>query len=197
MTIDFDGQAAIVTGAGRGLGRLYAMELARRGAKVVVNDMGGSMSGDGSDPTVADEVVDEICNEDGIAVSSHHSVDTPEGGAAIVQTALDEFGGVDAVVSNAGIYGMVPFEDISVEQRRRMMQVHLDGAFYLCQPAYRAMKAHRYGRSVLVASGLGALGGPATVHYRAASSVCRIRSPLKERPTGSLPTQFYRLAGHA
>src|SRR5919109_393519 len=98
--IDFTGQAAVVTGAGRGLGRLYAMELARRGAQVVVNDIGGSMAGDGTDPSVADEVVDEIRTEGGTAVSSHDSVDNPEGAAAIVATALDAFGRLDAVVSN-------------------------------------------------------------------------------------------------
>ena len=100
--INFKGQAAIVTGAGRGLGRLYALELARRGASVVVNDLGGSMHGDGNDSTVADEVVDEITRAGGTAVASHHSVDTPESAAAIVDRAVDSFGRLDAVVSNAG-----------------------------------------------------------------------------------------------
>jgi NAD(P)-dependent dehydrogenase (short-subunit alcohol dehydrogenase family) len=166
--IDFNGQAVVVTGAGRGLGRLYALELARRGASVVVNDIGGSMSGDGADPSVADQVVAEIHTAGGAAVASHDSVDSPEGGAAIVQCALDSFGRLDAVVSNAGIYGMSPFEDLTVEQWRRMLQVHLDGAFFLCQPAFRVMKEQGYGRFVLIASGLGAFGGETTAHYSAA-----------------------------
>jgi NAD(P)-dependent dehydrogenase (short-subunit alcohol dehydrogenase family) len=99
--IDFTGQVAVVTGAGRGLGRLYAIELARRGAWVVVNDLGGSMSGEGSDATVADRVVEEITVAGGVAVASHHSVDSPEGGEAIVRTAVDQFGRLDTVISNA------------------------------------------------------------------------------------------------
>src|SRR6201999_4253299 len=102
--IDFAGQTVIVTGAGRGLGRLYALDLARRGARVVVNDLGGSMHGDGSDSSVAGEVVDEIKRAGGDAVASHDSVDSPEGADAIVSTAVDNFGRVDAVVSNAGIF---------------------------------------------------------------------------------------------
>ncbi|HKA92307.1 MAG TPA: SDR family NAD(P)-dependent oxidoreductase, partial [Acidimicrobiia bacterium] len=99
--IDFSGQVVIVTGAGRGLGRLYAKELARRGAAVVVNDVGGTMYGEGSDPGVADEVVEEIERAGGRAVASHESVASPDGGEAIVRTAVDGFGRVDAVVSNA------------------------------------------------------------------------------------------------
>ena len=102
--IDFTARSLIVTGAGRGLGRLYAIELARRGASVVVNDLGGSMHGDGADPSVADQVVEEIERAGGVAVASHHSVDSPEGGEAIVRTAIDRFGRLDAVVSNAGIF---------------------------------------------------------------------------------------------
>src|SRR5690242_16942101 len=107
--IDFTGQVAVVTGAGRGLGRLYATELARRGAAVVVNDLGGSMGGEGSDVAIADEVVAEITAAGGVAVASHDSVDSPEGGQAIVKTALDEFGCLDAVISNAGIFNSIPF----------------------------------------------------------------------------------------
>jgi len=114
--INFTDQAAIVTGAGRGLGRGYALELARRGARVVVNDVGGSMSGEGSDQSVAEQVVDEIRSAGGEAVASHDSVDSPEGAAAIVATATEAFGRLDAVISNAGIYGMHPFEELTVEQ---------------------------------------------------------------------------------
>ena len=166
--IDFEGQAAVVTGAGRGLGRLYALELARRGARVVVNDVGTSMGGAGADRAVADAVVDEITTAGGTAVASHDSVDSPEGGAAIVAVAIDTFGRLDAVVSNAGIYEMTPFEDLTTDQWRRMRSVHLDGAFHLAQPAYRQMLEQGSGRIVFVASNIAAFGQEHAVHYGAA-----------------------------
>jgi NAD(P)-dependent dehydrogenase (short-subunit alcohol dehydrogenase family) len=122
--IGFADQAAIVTGAGRGLGRLYALELARRGASVVVNDLGGTMHGDGSDNSVADQVVAEIRAAGGSAVASYDSVDNPEGGQAIVDAAVDAFGRVDAVVSNAGIFNSIPFDQISPDDWRKMLRVH-------------------------------------------------------------------------
>ena len=133
--IDFTYQVAVVTGAGRGLGRRYALELARRGAAVVVNDLGGSMAGRGADVTVADQVVAEITAAGGTAVASYDSVDNPEGGEAIVRTAVDRFGRLDAVISNAGIFNSIPFDELSAEDWRRMLSVHLDGGFYLAQPA--------------------------------------------------------------
>ena len=168
--IDFTGQVAIVTGAGRGLGRLYAVELARRGAAVVVNDLGGSMHGDGADTSVADAVVEEIERAGGVAVASHDSVDSPEGGEAIVRTAIDSFGRLDAVVSNAGIFNSVPFEELSHDDWRRMLSVHLDGGFYLSQPAYRQMKAAGYGRFVFISSSGGMFGQPLEAHYAAAKA---------------------------
>jgi NAD(P)-dependent dehydrogenase (short-subunit alcohol dehydrogenase family) len=168
--IDFEGQVAIVTGAGRGLGRLYAMELARRGASVVVNDLGGTMHGEGSDATVADEVVDEIVAAGGTAVASHDSVDSPEGGEAIVAAAIDSFGRLDAVVSNAGIFNSIPFDELTPDGWRRMLRVHLDGGFYLAQPAYRVMKAQNYGRFVFIASSAGMFGQHNEAHYAAAKS---------------------------
>jgi NAD(P)-dependent dehydrogenase (short-subunit alcohol dehydrogenase family) len=168
--IDFSGQVAIVTGAGRGLGRLYATELARRGASVVVNDLGGSMGGEGSDVTVADEVVAEITAAGGVATASHDSVDSPEGGQAIVQTALDQFGRLDAVISNAGIFNSIPFDELTVDDWRRMLRVHLDGGFYLAQPAYRVMKSQGYGRFVFIASSAGMFGQHLEAHYAAAKA---------------------------
>lgn len=168
--IDFTGQVVVVTGAGRGLGRLYALEFARRGASLLVNDLGGSMHGHGADPTVADEVVAEITRAGGAAVASHDSVDTPEGGEAIVRTAVDAFGRLDAVVSNAGIFGSAPFDELSVEDWRRMLRVHLDGGFYLSQPAYRVMKAQSYGRFVFLSSSAGLFGQPLEAHYAAAKA---------------------------
>jgi NAD(P)-dependent dehydrogenase (short-subunit alcohol dehydrogenase family) len=168
--IDLAGQAVIVTGAGRGLGRLYALDLARRGARVVVNDLGGSMHGDGSDSSVADAVVDEIKRAGGDAVASHDSVDSPEGADAIVSTAVDSFGRLDAVVSNAGIFNSVAFEELSAESWRRMLSVHLDGGFYLSQRAYRVMKEQQYGRFVFVSSSAGMFGQHMEAHYAAAKA---------------------------
>src|SRR5262245_49793803 len=103
--IDFTDQVAVVTGAGRGLGRLYALDLAGRGAAVVVNDIGVTMAGEGGDESVAAAVVAEIEAAGGRAVANVDSVDTPEGGQAIVDHAVEAFGRLDAVVSNAGIFG--------------------------------------------------------------------------------------------
>jgi NAD(P)-dependent dehydrogenase (short-subunit alcohol dehydrogenase family) len=168
--IDFTDQVAIVTGAGRGLGRLYAIELANRGAAVVVNDIGGSMGGDGVDGSVADAVVEEIKSAGGRAVASYDSVDSPEGGQAIVSAAVDAFGRLDSVVSNAGIFNSIPFEDLSAEQWRRMLGVHLDGGFYLSQPAYKVMKEQGGGRFVFVSSSAGNFGQPMEAHYAAAKT---------------------------
>jgi len=168
--IDFTGQVAVVTGAGRGLGRLYAIELARRGASVVVNDRGGTMHGEGADPSVADRVVEEIEGAGGLAVASHESVDSAEGGEAIVRTAIGRFGRLDAVVSNAGIFSSVPFDELSQADWRRMLGVHLDGGFHLGQPAFRAMKSRGYGRFVFIASSAGMFGQPLEAHYAAAKA---------------------------
>ena len=168
--IDFTDQVVIVTGAGRGLGRLYSIELARRGASVVVNDLGGSMHGEGADKGVADQVVEEITSAGGVAVASHDSVDSAEGGQAIVRAAVDRFGRLDAVVSNAGIFNSIPFEELSQDDWRRMLNVHLDGGFYLSQPAYRVMKSQGYGRFVFISSSGGMFGQPLEAHYAAAKA---------------------------
>jgi len=168
--IDFAGQVAVVTGAGRGLGRLYAMEIARRGAAVVVNDLGGTMHGEGADTSVADAVVDEIVAAGGSAVSSHASVDSPEGGQAIVATAIESFGRLDAVVSNAGIFNSIAFDELTPDDWRRMLRVHLDGGFYLAQPAFRAMKKQGYGRFVFISSTAGMFGQHLESHYAAAKA---------------------------
>jgi NAD(P)-dependent dehydrogenase (short-subunit alcohol dehydrogenase family) len=153
--IDFTGQVAVVTGAGRGLGRLYALDLAHRGASVVVNDLGGSMRGDGADSGVADEVVDEIKKAGGTAIASYDSVDSPGGGQAII---------------DAGIFGSVAFEDLSVDDWTRMLRVHLDGGFFLSQPAYRAMRNNGGGRFVFISSSAGIFGQPMEAHYAAAKA---------------------------
>jgi len=168
--IDFTDQVAIVTGAGRGLGRLYALELARRGASVIVNDLGGTMHGEGADTTVADEVVAEIEGAGGVAVASHDSVASAQGGEAIVELAVERFGRLDAVVSNAGIFNSIAFDEISADDWRRMLSVHLDGGFYLSQPAYKVMRNQHCGRFVFISSSGGMFGQPLESHYAAAKA---------------------------
>ena len=199
--IDFKNQSVIVTGAGRGLGRLYALELARRGASVVVNDVGTSVHGEGSDSHVADQVVEEIRAAGGVAVASCDSVASPEGGEAIVRTAVDSFGRLDAVISNAGIFNTVDFEQMEVENWRRMLNVHLDGSFYLGQPAYRVMKVQGYGRLVFVTSSIGCFGHPQAAHYAAAkggivgltNALAVEGEPYGIRVNSVLPTGFSRM----
>jgi NAD(P)-dependent dehydrogenase (short-subunit alcohol dehydrogenase family) len=159
-----------VTGGGRGLGRLYAMELARRGASVLVNDLGGSSQGDGSDASVADQVVAEIEAEGGVAAASSDSVATPEGGQAIVDSALDKFGRVDIVINNAGIIKFTPFDEVTSEEWRKTLNVHLDGSFHVSQPAFRVMKKQGYGRFVFISSTFGAFGQMGASSYATAKA---------------------------
>ncbi len=168
--INFDNQTVIVTGAGRGLGRCYALELGRLGACVVVNDIGGTIKGAGKDASIADAVVSEITRAGGKAVASYDSVATPEGGASIVRTAMDAFGRLDAVISNAGILTTESFEKISHQQWRNMLAVHLDGAFYLSQPAFSVMKSQGYGRFVFTSSSAAMFGAEKHAHYAAAKT---------------------------
>lgn len=168
--MDFSEQVVVVTGAGRGLGRLYALALAERGATVVVNDIGGSMGGDGADPDVAAGVVEEIHRAGGTAVACHDSVADPDGAAAIIDRAVKGFGRLDAVISNAGIFTSIPFEELSADQWRRMLAVHLDGGFHLSRAAFRVMKKQNYGRIVLVSSSAGMFGQHLEAHYAAAKA---------------------------
>jgi NAD(P)-dependent dehydrogenase (short-subunit alcohol dehydrogenase family) len=150
--ISFDGRVAIVTGAGGGIGRTYALDLARRGAQVVVNDLGGSVDGKGGEHTAAQKVVDEIKAAGGEAVANYDSVSTPEGGAAIVKTATDSFGKVDIVINNAGILRDKSFLKLEWADLDAVLDVHLRGAFYVSQPAFAVMKENNYGRFVFTAS---------------------------------------------
>jgi NAD(P)-dependent dehydrogenase (short-subunit alcohol dehydrogenase family) len=150
--ISFDGRVAIVTGAGGGIGRTYALDLAARGAAVVVNDLGGSVHGEGGSDTAAQRVVDEIKAKGGQAVPNYDSVSTPEGGANIVKTAVDAFGKVDVVVNNAGILRDKSFLKMTWEDLDAVLDVHLKGAFYVSQPAFAVMKDNNYGRFVFTAS---------------------------------------------
>jgi NAD(P)-dependent dehydrogenase (short-subunit alcohol dehydrogenase family) len=136
----FDGQVAIITGGGRGLGRLYAMELARRGAKVLVNDLGGSSQGEGSDASVAGQVVAEIEAEGGMAAASSDSVATAEGGQAIVDAALARFGRVDIVINNAGIIRNAMIAQMSDEDWDDVLATHLTGSFKVTRAASSALR---------------------------------------------------------
>ena len=150
--ISYDGRVAIVTGAGGGLGRTYALDLASRGALVVVNDLGGSVNGEGGDHAAAQKVVDEIKAKGGEAVPNYDSVSTPEGGASIVKTAVDAFGKVDVVINNAGFLRDKSFLKLTWEDLDAVIDVHLKAAFYVSQPAFAIMKENGYGRFVFTAS---------------------------------------------
>lgn len=166
--ITFDGRVAIVTGAGGGLGREYALELARRGARVVVNDLGGTVDGSGASTSAADVVVEEIAASGGEAVANYDSVSTRDGGEAITQTALDAFGTVDIVVNNAGILRDKSFANMSLDEVESVIDVHLKGGFFVSHPAFKVMKEKGYGRFVHTTSASGLFGNFGQANYAAA-----------------------------
>ncbi|NLV55749.1 MAG: SDR family oxidoreductase [Acidimicrobiales bacterium] len=168
--LGYDGKVAVITGAGGGLGRSHALELARRGALVVVNDLGGSVDGEGGSHTAAQQVVDEIKAAGGDAVPNYDSVATPEGGAAIVQTALDAFGRVDVVINNAGILRDASFKNMDAEKLEPVIDVHLKGAFYVTQAAWNHMREQNYGRIVNTSSAAGIFGNFGQTNYGAAKA---------------------------
>lgn len=168
--ITFDGRVAIVTGAGGGLGRTYALELARRGARVVVNDLGGAVDGTGSSESAADRVVDEIAGNGGEAVANYDSVSTPDGGAAIVEAALEAFGTIDIVINNAGILRDRSFANMELGEIEAVLDVHLRGAFYVSKPAFQIMKEKGYGRFVFTSSNAGLFGNFGQANYGAAKA---------------------------
>lgn len=168
--IRLDNRVAIVTGAGAGLGRSHALLMAARGAKVVVNDLGGRMDGSGADKSAADHVVDEIRTAGGAAVANYDSVATPEGAQAIVKSALDAFGTVDIVVNNAGIIRYKSFMQHTAEDFAANLAVHLSGSFYVSQAAFPTMKEKRYGRLVFTSSSGGLRGNADGVGYGAAKA---------------------------
>jgi len=166
----FDEQVAVITGAGGGLGRQYALLLASRGARIVVNDTGGSVTGDGSDVGAAHAAAEEIRGQGGQAVADTHSVTTPEGGQAIIDTALRAWGRVDIVINNAGIVGDSPFEDMTADRLEPLVDVHLRGAFYVTRPAWTVMRERRYGRILSTCSAAGILGAERMSNYGAAKT---------------------------
>ncbi|GLP76838.1 serine/threonine protein kinase [Mycobacterium antarcticum] len=165
--IRFDEQVAVVTGAGHGLGRTYALELARRGAAVVVNDLGVDVHGLGTGPA-AQVVVDEIKQAGGRAVANTDSVATPEGGQSIVDAAINAFGRIDVLINNAGILRDKSFHNLSFQEMDDIFDVHLRGAFYVSQPAYKVMREQKYGRFLFTSSAAGLFGNFGQTNYSAA-----------------------------
>jgi NAD(P)-dependent dehydrogenase (short-subunit alcohol dehydrogenase family) len=161
----FDGRVAVVTGAGRGLGREFALLLARRGSAVVVNDIGRSMDKERYDASadtitqVAQQVVDEIKASGGSAVASTADVSDPAAAESIVTTAVDAFGGVDIVINNAGILPHASLEELTPEQFMATLAVHVGGAFHVSRAAWPHFRRHGYGRIVNVCSSIGVVYG--------------------------------------
>lgn len=166
----FDGRVAVITGAGRGLGRAYAHYLAARGARVVVNDLGASVAGQGADAGPAASVVEEIRAAGGEAVANTDSVATPQGGRAIVECAFDHFGRLDILVHNAGNVRYGALDEISLEDFQAVLDVHLMGAFHLVRPAFPRLCQAGYGRVVLTSSIGGLYGNARCVNYAVAKS---------------------------
>ena len=163
--IRFDEKVAIITGAGGGLGRTYALDFAKRGARIVVNDLGGSGSGEGANSSAADKVVAEIKALGGEAIPNYDSV---EDGENIVQTAIDNYDRVDIVINNAGILRDASIPKMPQENFDELIDVHLKGAFYVTQPAFRYMKKNAYGRVVYTSSAAGLFGNFGQANYAAA-----------------------------
>jgi NAD(P)-dependent dehydrogenase (short-subunit alcohol dehydrogenase family) len=166
----FDDRVAVITGGGRGLGRAYALLLASQGAKVVVNDSGGSLAGDVTGAAPADDVVHEITAAGGEAVANTDTVATPEGGAAIMQAALDNYGRIDILVHNAGIVRRGSLKEMTYPDFAAVVDVHLRGAFHVVRPAFPVMCAAGYGRIVLTSSIGGLYGNRGIANYAASKA---------------------------
>ena len=165
MSVRFDGRVAIVTGAGNGLGRSYALELARRGAQVVVNDLGGRHDGVGHDPKVAQNVADEINRSGGVAIANASSITSDTGVQALVAQALDSFGRIDILIANAGIHRPAPFAEMTLAAFEDMMHMHLMGAVKPIKAVWGAMRDQGYGRIVVTTSTVGLFGFLEDCHY--------------------------------
>ncbi|HCP00659.1 MAG TPA: short-chain dehydrogenase, partial [Rhodospirillaceae bacterium] len=168
MTINFKGRVAVVTGAGNGLGKNYALTLASRGARVVVNDLGGAIDGSGHSGKPADAVVEEIRAAGGEAVANYDTVAEPKGAANIVQSALDTFGQIDIVINNAGIVRDKTFHKMSLEDYEFVARVHYLGSVYVTHAAYPHMRKANYGRVLMVSSNSGLYGNFGQTNYSAA-----------------------------
>lgn len=166
--IDFTGRVAIVTGAGGGLGKTYALELGKRGAKVVVNDFGGARDGTGGGTNMADTVVAEIKAKGGTAIANYDGVHTHQGGANMVRQAIETFGKVDILINNAGILRDKSFTKMEEDLWDPVMGVHLKGAYNVTKPAFLNMRDNGYGRIIMTTSGTGLFGNFGQTNYGAA-----------------------------
>jgi NAD(P)-dependent dehydrogenase (short-subunit alcohol dehydrogenase family) len=167
-TLSLDGRVAVITGAARGLGREHALLLAARGARVVVNDLGSDLAGDGIDASAATDVVTQIVESGGQAVSSTSGVDSPEGAQDIVATALKHFGQVDIVVNNAGIIIDKSMSSMSPQAFERVLRVHLLGSFLIAKAAWPHMRERGFGRIISTTSAAGLFGNFGQANYAAA-----------------------------
>jgi len=170
MAISFEGQVAVVTGAGGGLGRAYAIDLAKRGAKVVVNDLGGDPFGQGENRSPAQKVVDEIKEAGGEAVPNYDSVASYDGGFNIVKTAIDNYERLDVVICNAGILRDVAFHNMSEDDWDKIFGVHIKGSFTVLRAAWPVFRQQSYGRVVLTTSSSGIYGQFGQANYAAAKT---------------------------
>ena len=168
MTSEFQDKVAIVTGAGRGIGRAHALALGALGAKVVVNDFGGALDGDGEGGNAADDVVAEIKAAGGSAIANHGSVSSREDSVQMVKDAVDAFGTVHILVNNAGILRDRTFRKMTLDDFDQVMQVHLTGTAYVTHAAWPIMYEQRYGRIVFTSSGSGIFGNFGQANYGAA-----------------------------
>lgn len=168
--ISFVGRVAVITGAGGGLGKTYALELARRGCAVVVNDLGGNRHGEGGGSSMADAVVEEIKGFQGEAMANYDSVSTLAGGEAIIQSAVEKYDKLDILIHNAGILRDRSFANMAPEEWHGVMDVHLHGAYNVAKPAWLQMREHHYGRIVFTTSVSGLFGNFGQANYGAAKT---------------------------
>ena len=200
----FEGRVAVVTGAGRGIGRAHARLLAERGARVVVNDLGGSMAGDGEDAAPAAAVVAEITAAGGVAIADRSDVATVTGAEALVGAAVEQFGRLDILVNNAGIMRWAGFPEADAEHLARHLDVHLAGSFNTARAAWPYMVGQQYGRIVMTTSS-GVFGLPNNLAYAAAKGgVIGLTRSLKTagaahgiKINAIAPAAFTRMAGAA
>ena len=163
----FEGRVAVVTGAGRGIGRAYALLLARRGARVVINDLGGSMEGVGADAEPASAVAAEIVDAGGVAIADSNDVASAGGAQALVDAAVERFGRLDILINNAGIIRWAGFPDADADNLATHLAVHVGGSFNTTRAAWPYMVEQGYGRVVMTTSA-GMFGLPNNVSYAAA-----------------------------
>jgi NAD(P)-dependent dehydrogenase (short-subunit alcohol dehydrogenase family) len=169
-TVSFEGRVAIVTGGGGGIGRTHALELGRRGAMVVVNDLGGGVDGRDGSPGPAEAVAQEIRSAGGKAVANWDSVATTDGADKLIAQAIDEFGKLDIVINNAGIMRNGWLENLSDDDWDDVISTHLGGSFKVTRAAWPHLKRQRYGRVVFTASSAGLFGSPVLTNYGAAKA---------------------------